>query len=979
MKRSLFNCKHILIVVMMVTGLAGPVWSAEYSRIKSRWRADQFINVEHGGVEIGAVEPTWLSAQWSLEPVAGTSFIRIRNHWRPTQFLHMERGALESGVVQDSWLSAQWHKESVPGTSFVRLKNRWTNQYIHVEHGRLEGGPIQNTWLSAQWAIEPVAPVSKPPIPPATFSGPTDRTPPEIRGVVVDEPFGLVHPGVSIAPEPKLTIEEKYAALGGTGSVLGSPSSPERTSPDGEGKYRLYAQGIILWHPLTGAHELHGPVFHKFLSLSPEGPSHSRFLSRSMNELGYPTTDEITEGTVRFNGFQKGGIYFVPPAYNDLDRASGASIVKDGPIRRKWFDLRSAGTDIGFPKEDEVVRDGVHVQVFERGLIAQAPGGEPAAVHDDFYDKWRDVDGREILGYPMADQVRTPDRRGEGQFFQKGAIYKNPTGGVYELHGLIYQKWRSLGWETSSLRYPVSDEEEMWFGLSRGRRQRFQGGLLYWTGGREPWIDTYDISAIQYNVQFLLPDRTLAEAFDHWPSVPERARAIGEALACYDIIALEETLNDDRRRDLLGELERAGSRCGKPSRLPGGKIFTWIDGPDVAGGTNSIPNPSEIDDVFTECRSTPIGDDEVTLVSRFPIVSAEAYTYVNGGGIDAFAAKGVLHARLARGPANDFMDVFVTHLQNGGPCMAGQVRELAAFVRHKADPTKPVLIMGDFNINAGTPEYRNLMDTLGRALPSLRDRWVELHRGELGATTLRRTGERGPVILENRRIDFMLYSGPDVSEPRTMEVNEFRDSRWGTLSDHAAVEATLRWPARDLETLPDVRDNREVQVTVTRLIATSEDECNLTMDFYAEMGSFRAGARTDLTRYPREDYVEGNDIGPNWAYGIGASPGTREVRFDIRIRDDDDRPFCGANDDKVAVNPTPAPGNNGDTDLRVAVDLVTGEVRTLRYDGTVNGVVGAVGFPITLQGVNRDESNNEEAQITFQVNVRRTVRDGAGR
>ena len=68
-----------------------------------------------------------------------------------------------------------------------------------------------------------------------------------------------------------------------------------------------------------------------------------------------------------------------------------------------------------------------------------------------------------------------------------------------------------------------------------------------------------------YNVQFVTPDlpllgHVLREWPGHKPNVAERAEAIAERLACFDIVALQETINDQRRREILDRLETRGPR-----------------------------------------------------------------------------------------------------------------------------------------------------------------------------------------------------------------------------------------------------------------------------------------------------------------------------------------------------------------------------------------------------------------------------------
>ena len=153
-----------------------------------------------------------------------------------------------------------------------------------------------------------------------------------------------------------------------------------------------------------------------------------------------------------------------------------------------------------------------------------------------------------------------------------------------------------------------------------------------------------------YNVQFVTPDlplvrHVLREWPGHKPNVTARADAIAKRLACFDVIALQETINDRRRREMFERLESAGRACGKPSRLPSGRMFAYADGPDVADGSKWLP----------------LVGDELALASRLPVVATDSHVYGHAAEEDRLAAKGVLYARLAPA-AGDFIDVFVTHL-----------------------------------------------------------------------------------------------------------------------------------------------------------------------------------------------------------------------------------------------------------------------------------------------------------------------------
>lgn len=95
-------------------------------------------------------------------------------------------------------------------------------------------------------------------------------------------------------------IDDKWSSLGGVAG-LGDPTCEELFCPDGIGRFRHYRLGSIYWSPQTGAHEVHGDIRRHYLRLG--GPG---------SYLRYPTSDETSEGTNRFNAFTGGWIYWQP-------------------------------------------------------------------------------------------------------------------------------------------------------------------------------------------------------------------------------------------------------------------------------------------------------------------------------------------------------------------------------------------------------------------------------------------------------------------------------------------------------------------------------------------------------------------------------------------------------------------------------------------------------------------------------------------
>ncbi|WP_431685960.1 hypothetical protein [Hahella sp. NBU794] len=124
-------------------------------RMQNYWRADQFLHMENGGLESGAIEQGWWSAQWDIKAVGQDDYVRICNRWRAQACMNVEDGGLQAGAIESGWHSAQWKLEPVEGQpDLVRIRNRWKpNQYLHIENGTPEAGPVQPGWFSARWKL----------------------------------------------------------------------------------------------------------------------------------------------------------------------------------------------------------------------------------------------------------------------------------------------------------------------------------------------------------------------------------------------------------------------------------------------------------------------------------------------------------------------------------------------------------------------------------------------------------------------------------------------------------------------------------------------------------------------------------------------------------------------------------------------------------------------------------------------------------
>ncbi len=244
-------------------------------------------------------------------------------------------------------------------------------------------------------------------------------------------------------------------------SVLGAPTSAEFSVPGG--RAQSFQGGDMLWSVATGAREVHGGILGRYRTLA--GPS---------SPLGLPTTHETATpgGYGRYNHFQGGSIYWSP--------ATAAFEVR-GAIRGAWARLGWERSALGYPVTGELgTPDGVgRFNHFQTGSVYWTPSTGAVEVRGAIRATWARLGWeRSALGYPVTDELGTPDGVGRFNHFQTGSVYWTPLTGAREVRGAIRGHWAALGWERG-LGYPVSDE----YDVPGGRRNDFQRGSIVWDAG----------------------------------------------------------------------------------------------------------------------------------------------------------------------------------------------------------------------------------------------------------------------------------------------------------------------------------------------------------------------------------------------------------------------------------------------------------------------------------------------------------------
>ncbi len=121
-----------------------------------------------------------------------------------------------------------------------------------------------------------------------------------VKGVVCWSPATGAH---SVRGE----VYKRYKAAGAAAGVLGFPTTDEKGSTDGVGRYNHFSGSggsSIYWTPTTGAHYVLGAIRARWASLGWE-----------RSRLGYPTRDEYAVSVGRASDFQRGRLTWNSSTY----------------------------------------------------------------------------------------------------------------------------------------------------------------------------------------------------------------------------------------------------------------------------------------------------------------------------------------------------------------------------------------------------------------------------------------------------------------------------------------------------------------------------------------------------------------------------------------------------------------------------------------------------------------------------------------
>jgi uncharacterized protein with LGFP repeats len=234
-------------------------------------------------------------------------------------------------------------------------------------------------------------------------------------------------------------------------------------------------------------------------------------LGGAQSFLGQPTTPEhvTPNGLGSYRHFQGGSIYW--------NQTMPVAFEVHGLIREKWAEFGWENF-LGFPVSDELTVAGGRGRTsnFERGVISWTPNTGAHEVHGLILQRWLQLGREDGLGFPLTDELTTPDTRGRYNHFENGSIYWTPQTGAHEISGVIRNVWAGSGWEQGPLGYPVNAPDIMLPNASATTFQDFEHGSIYdWFGNtrtvlRQPSVTALSGTMIGWNqLGNLLPDNDL--------------------------------------------------------------------------------------------------------------------------------------------------------------------------------------------------------------------------------------------------------------------------------------------------------------------------------------------------------------------------------------------------------------------------------------------------------------------------------------
>lgn len=321
-------------------------------------------------------------------------------------------------------------------------------------------------------------------------------------------------------------IHGEYLAMQGPGGILGFPVQDE--GPVAAGRVSYFAGNhcgsfsgpngsgsAIYWSPSTGAWQVGGCIYRRYLQSDLNGPS---------GQLGFPISNVTQLSNTYVSYFAGNACAGGGPVING--RVSGSAVYSNslgtfyvaGCIYHNWQQSWGGPTGfLGLPISDVMPitlgSTGGYVSFFvgtncgsgawqgSTSAIYSSPRGT-FEVHGCIYQQYRqftDDGGNTLffdLGFPTSNEVGVTSGfsgvAARTNSFEHGAIYWTPTSGALEVHGAIYAAYQQqFNGAAGALGLPTTNE---FFNQQGQAESDFENGFI-----------TYDFSTHQTSVTVFPP------------------------------------------------------------------------------------------------------------------------------------------------------------------------------------------------------------------------------------------------------------------------------------------------------------------------------------------------------------------------------------------------------------------------------------------------------------------------------------------
>lgn len=253
-------------------------------------------------------------------------------------------------------------------------------------------------------------------------------------------------------------IATRWNSLKGEAGVLGAPTAAVKKTADYVSQQ--FAGGVIYATTKFGVQHI--------LTTDAIGKA---WTAKGEDAYGFPVSGVITTAQGSYQKFSKNQWIF----------SNGFPVQTAGAVAKKWQDnggLKAMGMPTSLEKCGQ--RSNGCYQDFTKGTVFWSPATGAQAVWGGILSRYVVNGGTgNYIGYPTSKEMCTLIRNGCYQNFERGLIMWSAQTGAYSVAtGAIRSFYGGTGTANGYLGYPNASETCDRGGCS----QRFQGGIVYWSG-----------------------------------------------------------------------------------------------------------------------------------------------------------------------------------------------------------------------------------------------------------------------------------------------------------------------------------------------------------------------------------------------------------------------------------------------------------------------------------------------------------------